>query len=275
MNGPQAVILLLAITCLSAGQWIKKHRNESQEAESPATIVTADTLPAHNPEPGNPILTATQPEQVIEHNWYTVSYNASTCLPNWVAWTLTPERCTDVVARYDKFLPDPEVDNPVTTDDYKGSGYDRGHLCPAADNKWSRHAMMECFYMTNICPQNRNLNAGDWKELEEACRQWAKDCGRIYIVSGPILRGRKHKRIADGRIVVPEAFFKVALSLNPEKAIGFVFENTAGNRPLSHYATTVDEVETIAGMDFFTALPDSIEQRLEAAYDKAFWPGLE
>ena len=114
---------------------------------------------------------------MIRHTGYTVSYNAETKIPNWVAWTLTPERFEETVSRYDKFLPDPEVVIPVTTEDYKRSGYDRGHLCPAADNKWDEQAMRESFYMTNVCPQDHNLNRGDWKELEEACRDWTMENG--------------------------------------------------------------------------------------------------
>ena len=121
-------------------------------------------------EPGLPELVRERNSQVIRHTGYTVSYNAETKIPNWVAWTLTPERFEETVSRYDKFLPDPEVAHPVTTEDYKRSGYDRGHLCPAADNKWDEQAMRESFYMTNVCPQDHNLNRGDWKELEEACR---------------------------------------------------------------------------------------------------------
>ena len=132
-------------------------------------------------------------------------------IPNYVAWTLTPERFEETVSRTDKFLPDPEVDDPVTTDDYKRSGYDRGHLCPAADNKWNEQAMEESFYMTNICPQNHNLNGGDWKELEEACRDWTMEWGKLYVVAGPILHDGQHKRIGESRVVVPDAFFKVVL----------------------------------------------------------------
>lgn len=128
-------------------------------------------------EPGLPELVRERNSQVIRHTGYTVSYNAETKIPNWVAWTLTPERFEETVSRYDKFLPDPEVAHPVTTEDYKRSGYDRGHLCPAADNKWDEQAMRESFYMTNVCPQDHNLNRGDWKELEEACRDWTMETG--------------------------------------------------------------------------------------------------
>lgn len=209
--------------------------------------------------------------QIIHHVGYTVSYNAETKIPNYVAWTLTPERFEETVSRTDKFLPDPEVADLVTTDDYKRSGYDRGHLCPAADNKWNEQAMEESFYMTNICPQNHNLNGGDWKELEEACRDWTMEWGKLYVVAGPILYDGQHKRIGESRVVVPDAFFKVVLCPAPLKAVGFVYKNAAGSRPMETYARTVDEVERIAGMDFFTSLPDSLETAVEAECDWAEW----
>lgn len=125
-------------------------------------------------------------------------------------------------SRTDKFLPDPDLPEheAVTTDDYKGAGMDRGHMCPAGDNRWHWKAMQESFYMTNICPQNHNLNRGDWKELEESCRRWAQEEGKIYIVCGPILYDQRHRTIGKKhKITVPEAFFKVVLCAdsNPPK----------------------------------------------------------
>ena len=202
-------------------------------------------------EPGLPELVRERNSQVIRHTGYTVSYNAETKIPNWVAWTLTPERFEETVSRYDKFLPDPEVANPVTTEDYKRSGYDRGHLCPAADNKWNEQAMRESFYMTNVCPQDHNLNRGDWKELEEACRDWTMENGRLYVVAGPVLYRGQHRHTGQSRVTVPEAFYKVVFCPEPLKAIGFIYKNKSGNRPLDAYVNSVDEVERITGIDFF------------------------
>lgn len=216
------------------------------------------------------------PEQILQRKGYTVSYNRELKIPNWVAWELTPEKLVERESRTDKFLPDPDLpeEEAVTTDDYKGAGMDRGHMCPAGDNRWHWKAMQESFYMTNICPQNHNLNRGDWKELEEACRQWAQEEGRIYIVCGPILYDRKHRTIGKRhKVTVPEAFFKVVLCAdsNPPKAIGFIYKNTSGNHPLDSYVNTVDEVERITGIDFFPALPDEIEKKVEATYDLRLW----
>lgn len=215
-----------------------------------------------------------RPELILVRKGYTVSYNKKTKLPNWVAWKLTPRRLVDRESRTNDFLPDPDLspNEAVTTDDYKRSGYDRGHMCPAGDNKWTRMAMVESFYMTNICPQNNNLNRGDWKELEEACREWAKESGAVYIVCGPVLYDRPHKTIGKHKVVVPEAFFKVVLSLSDHpKAIGFIYKNTSGNHPLDAYVNSVDEVERITAIDFFPALPDEVEKSIEAQKDINDW----
>lgn len=238
--------------------------NESSSSEAVANTKSIE-LPA-------PLLN--RPEFIIHHKGYTVSYNSKTKLPNWVAWKLTPDRLVENYSRSNKFLPDPmlRASEAVTTDDYKGSGWDRGHMCPAADNRWDWKAMMESFYMTNICPQHRNLNRGDWKELEEACNEWAKAEEAIYIVCGPILYNASHKMIGEHRVIVPEAFYKVVLCLGKHpKAIGFIYKNNAGNHPLDSYVNTVDDVERLTAIDFFPSLPDNVEKNIESHSNIKDW----
>ena len=125
--------------------------------------------------------------QILKRKGYTLSYNADYKTPQWVAWELTKKETKGKEGRTDKFLPDPDVRGAKAyTGDYTKSGYDRGHMAPAADMKWSKQAMEESFYMSNICPQNPNLNRGDWNDLEEKSRQWAKKYGAVYIACGPI-----------------------------------------------------------------------------------------
>lgn len=214
------------------------------------------------------------PEQILKRTGYVASYNKTTLLPNWVAWHLTAERTEGSAKRSGvDFAEDTEVPEPRATDwDYYNSGYDRGHMCPAADNKWSKKAMEESFLFTNMCPQNGNLNRGDWNEMEMACRKWAKKYGDLYIVCGPILYKGKHKTIGKNKVVVPEAFFKVVLRTGDDpQAIGFIYKNTSGNRPKDSYVNTVDEVERITGIDFFPSLPDDVEKNVEATAEIANW----
>lgn len=219
-----------------------------------------------------PITAKGTPEQILQRSNYTTSFNTKTNLPNWVAWAITPDELIERESRNDNFQPDPALPEhiAVTTEDYTGSGYDRGHMCPAADNKYHWRAMDESFYMTNICPQNHNLNAGVWSTLEQQCRRWAETGTTVYIACGPILdSSRKAQYIGDKhRVRVPEAFFKVVLyglETSHPKAYGFVFENKAGKKPLTHYARTVDEIELLTGYDFFATLDDTFEQQIEAA----------
>ena len=211
---------------------------------------------------------------MLNRTAYAVCYNAKALLPHWVAWTLTADHTNGKYSRGGiKFQEDEDVPAPRATDaDYRSSGYDRGHICPSGDNKWSEDAQRESFLFTNICPQGHNLNAGDWNEMEQQCRRWAERYGKIYIVSGPVLYKKKHKTIGRNKVVVPEAFFKVVLRLGDDpKAIGFIYKNEDGNRPKGDYVNSVDQVERITGIDFFPTLPDQLEQRVEATAEWGDW----
>lgn len=213
-------------------------------------------------------------EQILTRRGYAVSYNADTKLPNWVAWRLDASRLEGGVKRPRKaFHEDEDVAEPRATDwDYYSSGYDRGHMCPAGDNKWDKEAMWESFLFTNICPQNPSLNRGDWNEMENACRRWAQQYGKVYVVCGPVLYKGKHKTIGKNKVVVPEAFFKVVLCMeDTPKAIGFIYKNEDGNRPKGDYVNSVDEVERITGIDFFPSLPDDVEKKVEKTASPEDW----
>ena len=167
-------------------------------------------------------------EQLITQYAYFTSYNPANRIPNYVSWCLTKEHTDGEVSRKGhKFHANDAVGGiKVESNDYTHSGYDRGHMCPAGDNKWNRTAMDESFLMTNICPQTHALNDGDWKELEEQCRYWAEKYGKIYIVCGPIVPKKAGKRIGYSKVLVPNGFFKVVLCLvGKPKAIGFIYAN--------------------------------------------------
>lgn len=217
------------------------------------------------------------PERIINHEGYTLSFNKDTKCPNWVAWELTAEETQGTVARSQEFFADPDIPPYLRIEptEYRGSGYDRGHMCPAADMKWSVKAMRECFYMTNMCPQNHNLNGGAWEKLESACRRWAQQEGRIYIVCGPIYH-KDRKKVTIGKeqqIRVPDAFFKVVLSVKPgqEKAIGFIYRNDESRQPMGEVCCSVDDVEELTGYDFFVNLDKDTEKRVEASYKLSTW----
>ena len=213
-------------------------------------------------------------EKIMRRSNYTVSYNRNWNLPNWVAWELNKNETKGKYNRNEEFTSDSELPkvNQVEPWDYSGSGYDRGHMCPAGDNHFDAKAMNESFYMSNICPQNHELNTGKWNDLEIACRRWANRYGEVYIVCGPIIDKRKGKRIGkEHDIIVPEQFFKVILitSTKPARGIGYIFENNGSDRPYKAY--TIDEIEQKTGMDFFPNLPDNIENIVESRYEVSDW----
>lgn len=221
-----------------------------------------------------PTITDERSDRIITHKGFTLSYNYDWKIPNWVAYELTDIEVMGEVPRYDKFKPDPMVPQNVsaTTNDYKHSGYDRGHLAPAADMKWDEQAMRESFYLSNICPQNPNLNGGVWKDLEEQVRDLASQKGSIFVACGPIVTDAS-TTIGENKVVVPQAFFKVLLQEEDGTihTIGFVYENISGRKPMSTYAMTVDEVEEITGIDFFPSLPNKIEKKTESEVDFTKW----
>lgn len=275
-HGILYLIALICVVCLGYKPLTERFSALQAASTETSTDVLPSTSISSDKQLEIPAPLTNRSELILHRKGYTVSYNKDLKIPNWVAWELTPEKLVERESRSDKFLPDPDLpeDEAVTTNDYKGAGLDRGHLCPAGDNRWHWKAMQESFYMTNICPQDHNLNRGDWKELEEACRLWAQREGKIYIVCGPILYNQKHRTIGkQHRITVPEAFFKVVLCTDSKspKAIGFIYKNASGNHPLDSYVNSVDEVERITGIDFFTTLPDDVEKKVEATYDLQLW----
>ncbi|KAA6349331.1 Nuclease [termite gut metagenome] len=213
-------------------------------------------------------------EQIILHTGYTVSYNEAWRLPNWVAYELTRSEIRGTEKRSNRFFVDPQIKGVSATNrDYLHSGYDKGHLAPAADMKWSRVAMEESFYFSNICPQHPQLNRRRWKDLEDKVRDWANADSAIVIVCGPLIAEKDTKTVGDNRIVVPQGFFKVILSpyVSPPQAIGFIFKNESALKPLQTFVVTVDSVEIITAMDFFSQLPDEMENTVESQFDASYW----
>ncbi|MDR1936934.1 MAG: DNA/RNA non-specific endonuclease, partial [Tannerellaceae bacterium] len=212
-------------------------------------------------------------EQIIYHEGYTVSYNSDYKIANWVAYELTAEEADSKdVKRKDNFIPDPMIaeEESATSEDYSGSGYDRGHLAPAGDMKWSEKAMQESFYFTNICPQNRGLNTGIWNTLENQCRKWAARYGKLLIVTGPVVIEDSLKQLGKQGVAIPNAFYKVICipCADKPKGIGFLFENrTYVKTSIRSMAVSIDSVESVTGIDFFPSFPLEVQKEMEASTD--------
>ena len=223
-----------------------------------------------------PQLKRKRTEQIIQHEGYTVSYNADYRIANWVAYVLTDKEArSDKAERQNKFVVDPLVKGAsATNEDYTRTGYDRGHLAPAGDMKWSEKAMRESFYLSNITPQKPGLNRGIWKELEEQIRLWARENGAVLIATGPVIPDEELNRLGKNRVGVPRQFYKVLCMVvnNQLEGVGFLFENRDyGTTPLRQMMVPIDRVEQVTGIDFFPALPDDEERQMEATVHTDLW----
>ena len=215
---------------------------------------------------------SSRPIRILQKTGFVVGYSEELCIPLWSAWQLTRDELNGRVAK-ENFGADPEVKVQADNMDYKGSGWSRGHMAPAADMKWSPDAMRDCCMMTNICPQKAELNSGSWNRLEEKCRNtYAAKYGAVYIACGPIL-SENPSRIGIHNVAVPEGFFKVLLIKADTgwQAVGFVYANDEGPHGMQQAACTVDEVEQLTGLDFFSMLPDEIEDTIESDFNWSYW----
>lgn len=212
---------------------------------------------------------------ILTHTGFIISYNAEARLPEWVAYELTADETRGDVDRDESvFRMDPTYKGTqAMREDYFDSGWTRGHMACAADFQWDEDAMNDTFYLTNICPQDEELNKGDWNYLEKQVRRWARDYGKVWVVSGPIVGTNRYGIIGDRGVTVPDSFFKAVLAENRGKyhAIAFVMDNDDKRYWLDDCAMTVDELEDITGLDFFPLLPDEVEKNVESRLTLSFW----
>ena len=212
-------------------------------------------------------------DEIVRHFAYTLSFDDKDKEAYWVAYTFKKEYLQGQIKRANHFEPDPEVPTgSATPDDYRNSGYDKGHLTPAADMKWDKTAMQESFYLSNVCPQDHKCNDGIWAELEKAVRSWVIEDSIEYIVTGPVLPPDGKPKIGEDQVTVPAYFYKVIFSPYPyPKAIGFIIPNQPGKVSFWHYACTVSDVEKTTGIRFFDALPGNIVPAVKGQYDINDW----
>jgi endonuclease G len=207
----------------------------------------------------------------IQHSYYTLSYSSTHRQAEYSYYYLSPESILGEQARTDDFRVDPKVkSNPVKSTDYQGSGYDRGHLCPAADMALNLTAMSETFYMSNMSPMAPSFNRGIWSRLEDWVREEALRNGGVYVVTGPILSSSCGS--LKESITVPCAYYKIVFTggSNP-KMLGFVLSNAGASGSLQAFAVSVDEIEKKTGLDFFPQLENSLQQSLESKVNLSGW----
>ena len=209
---------------------------------------------------------------LVKYKAYTVYFNPKKHLPNVTVYELTADETEGNQPRANNFIHDENVKGCAHAWDYSNSGYDRGHMTPAADMKWDAEAMQQSFFMTNICPQNPGLNSNGWSRLEKKVRSWAKRDSSLIVATGPIMGATLGSIGKEVTVPVPEAFFKVVYAPRHARAIAFIYANNAQcNSKMRKYAVTVRQVEQLTGLNFFASLPDDEENDIELQCDFAQW----
>ena len=248
----------------------KKSRNTKSSGKFTSQLVNVPTIgqttTSQTIQGGNALLAVGIPKgvsnEVVNYKAMRVNFNPALRIPNCVAYELTatmvdmsdaPDHETRKNFNYAK---DPNVKSCPENWEYRNSGYSRGHMAPAMDMRWNRTTMAQCFYMTNMCPQDTKLNNDHWRALEEKVHHWAKRDKRLMVYTGPIV-GKNPTMIGKDKqnIAVPDAFFKVVYAPEQGRAIAFIYDNRPCPGGISKYAVTVAEVERRTGLTFSSAIP--------------------
>ena len=240
------------------------------------SLVTLLSLPALAETCGQHLdkgMPSTNSDQFLCRHGYAVGYNYDTKNADWVAYHITAESVNITNKRSNTFKEDTEMPDYArsTLADYKGSGYDRGHLAPSATMDFTRESMQQSFLMSNMSPQLPGFNRVGWRVLEEHVRDLANEYNELYVVTGPIYEGNEGT-IGNG-VVIPSAFYKVILDPSFDEAIAFIVPHRdVSSSELANFITTIDEVERQTGLDFFAQTPDSIEDNMESVKWEEMWP---
>jgi endonuclease G len=211
--------------------------------------------------------------QIVKHTYYTLSYNEKYEQAEWVAYFLRGDSENAHHFKRPKFNEDPKViTESAQLENYKKSGYDRGHLCAAADMRFSKAAYDETFFTSNVSPQKHNFNDGIWKKLEEKTRYWSQKFNGIYVVTGGVLQ-RGLPTIGAEQVAIPNYFYKILFSYNKGKykMIAFLVPHKKSSQPIYSFVVSVDYVEKMTGIDFFPQLDNQIETALEKQSDYKNW----
>lgn len=215
--------------------------------------------------------------QIINHDYYTVSYSEKDEQPEWVAYKIISNNYNKSIERTNDYREDPFVTTKsASPNDYHGNGYDMGHLAPAHDMTYNSTSMSESFYLSNICPQKAAFNRGIWRVLEGKVHYWSTFNDSIYVVSGPIL-DNPIEQIGENKVTVPRAFYKTLLAFKKGKmkAIAFIIPNEKSDKSIYSYATSIDEVEAKTGIDFYYNLDRVIQDSLEVKKDLKSWISIK
>ena len=277
----RAALILLLITCITNCKTI-----EPPQRNTPEPLASADPKPTSEKTASPKVDQSFVSEEfrdfvpevisrdlLLDYNGFVLEFDTLTQHARWVSYLLCKENLGHGEERSSNFRMEKRLGDHSPRDaSYKNSGYDRGHLAPAADMSYSTESMYDSFYLTNASPQVPGFNRGIWKRLEEQIRKFASEKDTIYIATGPILK-ENLPRIANSRICIPEYYYKVILkkdSSNPQ-GIAFIMKNESASGDLANFAITIDSVEVMTGINFFPMLDAKQEAQAESKVDMNYW----
>lgn len=258
-------IYALLITLCVIGFWV------FENFYTPDTYSSSEGINTHAVE--TDFLPSSTTGEVVRHEFYTLSYSEPHEQAEWVAYELKKSHLTNDDRKRPYFIEDPRVSSKSADwRNYRGSGYDRGHLCPAGDRRFSEQAYNETFYTSNISPQDKEFNAGVWNRLEQQVRYWCKKYGDLIVVTAGVLE-EGMEEIGDEDVDVPRAFYKIVLRKDggEMKAVAFLMEARESQAPLDTFLVPIDSLEARTGLDFFQDRPKSWQDRVEKTVDALGW----
>jgi len=238
---------------------------------STKTINTGAALDLKKTTEGLTLLPTSTTRVLVAHDNYTLSYSEEHEQAEWVAYELKTAHLSRTKRKRPYFIRDKKIKTKSAHyKAYKNSGYDKGHLCPAGDRKFSKEAHDETFLTSNISPQKHSFNAGVWNRLEQKTRYWARKYNGLFVVTGGILE-ENLPHIGREQVSVPKQFYKILYDESNQKAIAFLVPSEDSDAPLYTFVTSIDKIEMATGIDFFYALPDDLEDKIEASADYKGW----
>ena len=261
----KTIYTLLTLVCI-IGFWLFENFYTPDTYSAPNAEAVTSSVPIE-------YYPSSSTGEIVNHNYFSLSYNEPHEQAEWVAYRLDKNQLTYDDRKRPYFIEDPKVKTKSADwRNYKGSGFDRGHLCPAGDRRFSEYAYNETFYTSNISPQDNDFNAGIWNDLEKQVRYWSKKYTTVYVITGGVLEDGL-STIGDEDVSVPNYFYKVIArkDKNEVKVIAFLFRNEESNQPLKTFLVSIDEVERKTGLDFFEKLPDDLEEKFESKISAKDW----
>lgn len=266
MNRKFIYPLLLILTMVLI-YWVEEKLNTSEKESIVEKNIQSGLLADTS------LLPTSTTGEIVYHQYYTLSYSEPDEQAEWVAYELTKDQLKGNSFKRPYFEIDPDVSTGAADwRNYKNSGYDRGHLCPAGDRTFDKQAYLETFLTSNISPQRHDFNSGIWNRLEQKVRYWADKYDGIYVTTGGVLNDRS-TTIGNEEVTVPRQFYKILIDKRGKDyiMIAFLFPHEESNRGLQEFVVSVDDIEKLTGIDFFPELDDSVENRLEASSDYKNW----